>query len=100
MKSELWPVLTGLEVASQFNLEYITVVCMLNNLQVEDESESRLLSLIRRTLCNFSSYSFAHVFREGNTFTDTIANFSFVQEESYSVFESPTHVIFGFLFYF
>ncbi|KAK4268096.1 hypothetical protein QN277_024799 [Acacia crassicarpa] len=96
VKSKLWVVLTGLEVARSFNLDNIIIECdsvsvvsMLINLQVEDKSESRLLSLIRLALCHFLNYNFVHVYREGNTCADSLANFSLVHGESYTVFENP-----------
>ena len=100
IKAELKAVLTGLELAAGLSFDNICVECdslsvihLLINLQVDDAAESSFMVDISDVLKRFSRVKFMHRFRKGNACADALANYSFVQEEAYSVFVKPPQVL-------
>lgn len=96
LKAELWAVLTGLELALCKYFDSVIVECdssavvyMLNNLQISDDAETRLLAEINTAMKKFSRIMFVHMYREGNRCADALANVSFDQEEMFVMFDSP-----------
>ena len=70
MLKELWTVLTCLELGICYNLDnvilecdFVVVVYLLENLQVDETSESRLLCQIRLAKRRFSKFIIVHVSR-------------------------------------
>lgn len=107
IKAELWAVLTGLQLAVNLHMsqlivesDLIVVIQLLKCLQegMEETDGMRLLSDIGRELSKLSMLKFVHVYRESNSSADSLAYYSFAQEDLFAVFDKPPDCLYMPLF--
>ncbi|KAK4255866.1 hypothetical protein QN277_008804 [Acacia crassicarpa] len=96
IQAELWAVISGLELASGLQIQNIivesdssAVVELMHKLIVGEDTEVSLLTEIRWALNLFKRIKISHVYREGNSCADALANYSFVQKELKVIFALP-----------